>query len=503
MHSILIVDDEPMVREGMQQIINWHEEGYRILGTASNGLEAIRMIEELQPDIVVTDIRMPVVDGIELIKQVKASGIRCEFIILSGYSEFSYAQEAIHQGVSSYLLKPIDEDELLIELKKLSDKINSRKETKQNLALYQQYAKVNRLKEFILYNQYDDTLEIIYSHDVFQLLSFEGDNRVVSFKRLIERINDILQIETIHFTHGNQLIFLLCDITQTEVASLMQQLIADLPTDLIPWGSLISEQTVHFDELPKLYKEIESLRQKRYLFPELRILSTEIINQYRENLENQSNIAKADLSLQLFDAIKQNKHSTIQTYLRMLDDYYKKNDWKEAYIKADLSTLFSHFAEEMEDLINHPLKEDQKRYIMSVILSEQSLQQTFAFLNAIFIDFSRFFDAASDKSNIISEMKEYTRKNFHRNLTLQDISNALNYSYAYLGKKFRAEEKVSYRTYLDSVRIEQAKKMLESQNYLIYEIAEKVGYNNSDYFYKKFKTIVGMSPSDYQKQNES
>ncbi|MDE1549098.1 helix-turn-helix transcriptional regulator [Jeotgalibaca caeni] len=136
---------------------------------------------------------------------------------------------------------------------------------------------------------------------------------------------------------------------------------------------------------------------------------------------------------------------------------------------------------------------------MSIILSEQSLSQTFAFLFEVFRDFARFFDKMFDKRDIVAEMKEYTKKNYHQNLTLQELGKHLNYSHSYLGKKFRAEEKMSYRTYLDHVRIEEAKKLLKGDQYLVYEIAEKVGYSDSDYFYKKFKKITGTSPKSYQK----
>ncbi|MGO4937868.1 response regulator transcription factor [Fundicoccus sp. Sow4_H7] len=502
MYKVLIVDDEPVVREGMKQIIDWQNLGFDLIGTAANGNEALQMMKSQEVDIVITDIRMPEIDGIELIKLIRENDYHCEFIIVSGYSEFTYAKEAIHQGVSSYLLKPIDEKELILELEKLASKIENNRQKSQSYDFYQEYSNINQLKEFIIYGIYEEQIELHYNADEYHLLKIDSNVNGMSHENIIKAIKTIAEMEIIHFNHGAMLYYLFTDFTYAQILKIIQQLIEQDLKFSRKLSFILSQSTHDFKQLSHLYQEIKDLSQKKYMYPNLNILSLESIAEYKESLANQIEIDKADINTQLFEAIKHNQKEIIHDLLVTLNYYYTKNDWREAYIKADLASMFTRFAEELEDQINHPLKEDQKRYIVSIILNEQSLHQTFEFLNAIFNDFSRFFDAAKDKHDIVAEMKEYTKKNYHRNITLMDISNELNYSYSYIGKKFRAEEKVSYRTYLDSVRIEQAKWLLSTQQYLVYEIAEKVGYNNSDYFYKKFKSIVGMSPSDYQKQFE-
>lgn len=112
MIKTVIVDDEPNIREGLKLIINWEELGFEIIGEASNGRAALTLIKETMPDLIITDIKMPELTGLELIKECKKIGKEFSYIILSGHSEFEMAKKALHMGVSNYLLKPIDEIEL-------------------------------------------------------------------------------------------------------------------------------------------------------------------------------------------------------------------------------------------------------------------------------------------------------------------------------------------------------------------------------------------------------
>mgnify|MGYP000873820445 CR=1 FL=1 len=124
--NVLLVDDEPYVREGIKKLINWEECGFILCGEAANGEEAIQLVETLSPHVIIVDIKMPVMDGLELIKYVSEKyQEKIKFIILSGYNEFTFAQTAMKYNVKNYLLKPIDEDELCQTLRNLHREILS------------------------------------------------------------------------------------------------------------------------------------------------------------------------------------------------------------------------------------------------------------------------------------------------------------------------------------------------------------------------------------------
>ena len=133
MLKVLIIDDEPYLREGLKHIVDWKANGFEICGEAADGDEGYRKILDLKPDIILLDIQMPGKLGLEILKDERKNGIEGRFIIISGYSNFKYAKEAIKYGVKEYLLKPIDEDELLeiaLKLKKEIEEENKRKNSK-------------------------------------------------------------------------------------------------------------------------------------------------------------------------------------------------------------------------------------------------------------------------------------------------------------------------------------------------------------------------------------
>lgn len=500
MHTVLIVDDEPVVREGLAYIIDWQAAGFEIIGSASNGQEGLEQIKKLQPDVVLTDVKMPEMDGIEMVRFACENDLRREFIILSGHSDFIYAKEAISLGVAHYLLKPVDELELLEALERISRQIILKKKQTANLTLYQNYIDASRVRNFILNDQCDKELTTRMAFDSFCLIACDLEGLKVDSEAFEAACVQHLSGKVARFSHGSLHYILIADKSKIEINRMTQQLgdaLKSLHSDLY---ILVSEWTTDFKALPQLNQTIKELKKKRYIFPNLPIMSEIHLEELSEKNSNQAaGFEKLIWKQDLLEAIKQNKKARIRAYLSEIEYYYQKNEWSEREIKADIADIFNFYCDEMEEDFNLPLKESDKRYIVTVILSERSLQQTFEFLNEIFIDFSRLLINRQEKYDIVEEMKHYTHKYYHLNLTLQELGKELNYSHSYLGKKFRAEVNMSYRMYLDQVRIDAAKQLIHDENFLIYEIAEKVGYATSDYFSKKFKALIGQSPGSYQR----
>lgn len=123
MIKVVIVDDEPKLRQGLQTLIPWESLGFTVIAAAANGKEALKVIEEKTPDVVIVDIRMPVMDGLQLIEHLTSDGHHLHFMILSGYADFEYAKQAIKYGVVGYLLKPVDVAEMSANLKRIRERI--------------------------------------------------------------------------------------------------------------------------------------------------------------------------------------------------------------------------------------------------------------------------------------------------------------------------------------------------------------------------------------------
>ena len=150
MLSVLIVDDEPNVREGLKNIILWNDYGYEVCGLGKDGDDGLDKIKELNPDLVLIDIKMPGRTGIEVIKEAKQNGFKGKFIIISGYSDFQYTKEAVKYGVKSYILKPIDEDELIEMIITIKNEIDEEAEKEKTRQKGEELIRTHNLKQLIL-----------------------------------------------------------------------------------------------------------------------------------------------------------------------------------------------------------------------------------------------------------------------------------------------------------------------------------------------------------------
>ncbi|MDE1549099.1 response regulator [Jeotgalibaca caeni] len=281
MYRVLIVDDEPVVREGLAHLINWQALGFEIVGDAENGLDGIEKINQLHPNIVVTDIRMPIMDGIEMIRKIQETNSEMEVLILSGYSDFSYAKEAIHLGVSSYLLKPVDEEELENELKKIASRMDLKREQRKAIALYQDYSVSKKLKEFVLHQQHKEELELLFSFDSYQFIACNFEISPLNRAEVRERVDKIIQKEVFYFNHNSCLYSLLVNRTTREAEKIVLEISETFKGEQVL--VLVSKEGNQFLDIQQLYKEIRQLEKKRYLYEELNVLSRSSIEMYIEN----------------------------------------------------------------------------------------------------------------------------------------------------------------------------------------------------------------------------
>lgn len=174
--KLLIADDELDVREGIRCLLDWSELGFYICGEGKNGQDTLEQILKLNPDIVLLDIRMPRLSGLEVVRQAKEAGFQGKFIILSGYSDFSYAQEAIRFGVVSYLTKPIDEIELEKAVLSAKAEIQNEQNKQKKLMQYRDKARDSILID-ILHNKINDSL--LDYHDMMLESSVYQDRKSV------------------------------------------------------------------------------------------------------------------------------------------------------------------------------------------------------------------------------------------------------------------------------------------------------------------------------------
>lgn len=496
MHKVLIIDDEPTMREGLEYLIDWEAQGFKIIDNAENGKIGAEKIITHKPDLVITDIRMPGMDGLEMIKEVQNIGLSPQFIVLSGYSDFKYAKEAVSLGVFSYLLKPIDEDELIKELSKIKEDIELHKKQQQSLLQYKAYEISSKIKSYLLNQQFSVELKKNLQYRSFRLIGCLYNSAIIN-RNQIERLipaSDRLQIYT--FNHGETLYILVLGSNKNSFDRYLRRLKTNIQIEKNSIIMAISDGVDSLEELPRIYAQIQLLKEKKYVYDDEKILTSEFLG---VPLNASNTFEKIQLlKNRLAEVLKSNKLEKFPEIKSDFLDAYQKSGWEIEIIKANLSEVMIYCLGSLTSMADDSELKKQRSNILSMIVSKRTLRDTLNGIEDIFRNIALAYQESLESEDIIEKIIRYTKDNFEKELTMTDIAEKYNYSHSYLGKKFRSETGMSYHSYLDQIRIEEAKSLLSSSSLYIYEISEKVGYSSSDYFHKKFKKNIGLSPNQYR-----
>ncbi len=513
MHTILIADDESIIRQGLKCIIDWEEYGFTICGEASNGEDALHFIRNQKPDVVLLDIRMPKLSGLEVVKQARQEGYQGKVIILSGFSDFNYAKEAIVYGVQYYLTKPIEEDELMKIASDTSKLLTKEKHEKQIFHNYLEKAKENVLKDLLYgtldkkkFNLHDfNMISNIYQVVIYEKYSHNELDISYSFAELLRVTNSKNNsFDSVCFNE-KQIIILKGDSAQARFQDFLSrydkkmkpQKGSPLDSIFIAYGRCVNE----IDEVHLSFQDAVRLLERRFFcakrqhtlgYQELDTismepfeLSDEVRQSYSDTLVNyiqafNKNLV-ADTLAELQDKLYHSNKEPSQIKLFLIDLYLiMKEKIYHLYSKNQIPFLSNGT---IIDAIN------EKHYLYEII---QLFQEQCEMIIGSIGDTSR--------NNIIDSIVHYIKHNYMGNIKLETLAPLFGYNSSYLGKIFNKRIGVSFNAYVDSVRIEESKKLLEHESLKVYEIAERVGYQNVDYFHMKFKKYTNMSPAEYRKK---
>lgn len=503
--KVLIADDEEEVLKGLKKIISWENLGFSICGTAENGEETLNMIQLHSPDLVLLDIRMPQYTGLEIIEKAQKSGFSGQFIILSGYSDFSYAKTAIDLNVSNYLVKPVDEDELSKAVLKAKNIILETQNTDKKLELYKNNAKNDILiklmsgdcdiSEFdpadldltadqymIVYSERYNQKDIDMPWDLGQML--KTADRATNGKA-IESV--LIDSKEYLILKGNSIILSFYRMLrhfqgQPEQGSPLDSL-------FIIYGRIASDLA----GLHESYSDVCQLQKRRFLCNKNQhILSMNDLPPF-----SKSNISLPDttaLAHRLADTVCARNHSLLAEELQNLEDTLFLCNISEHDVKEFMIDLFLQIKHIL--IINDEKNEMMLPGNKSII---STIEQTLYLFEIIqYFSEQLNFCSSSVKTDIMSDVLYYIDHNYKKPLKLETLAPLFGYSSSYLGKIFSKRVGENFNSYLDKVRIEHAVQLLLDDDIHIYEISEQVGYTNVDYFYRKFKKYTGLTPGDYR-----
>lgn len=534
MHKLLIVDDESWVRERLKCTIDWNKIGLEVVGEAEDGEEALELTEKLSPDIVITDIRMPCIDGIDYIKRLRDNKNATRVILISGYSDFDYAKKAIKLGAFDYILKPIEDDELISVIERCLEEI--RQDESKDVLFKRVTEQVIESKAILkekffvnLINGYFNTEEEVFKELIkFGISNYECSNMcfileldegaAIKGDKLVDKntihpiINNIIQenlnkLDNSEFflLHAGEFICLVFSkMDENNLTNKILSIAKDIKTKVK--HTTTSSVTIGiggvYDTLINIaasYKEAkEALQYKGYIGND-RIYDIGSIN-----TKHKVNYHKfRDIDILLNNIKLGNKEGALESLSNMFKETKKYGDiypidLKFLYIdivNSVFRTILNSKAS-TEDFSDFSFRFFKEMYFL------QTVNETYQWLTDTII---KIIEALQNYKNIkkrkiIETALVYINDHYTEQITLNNVADKLFMNASYFCKIFREEVGEPFTQYFINLRIQKAKEYLTDPTLKIYEIAGKVGYTDIQYFTKIFKSIQGVTPMQYREK---
>lgn len=534
MYKVLIIDDESIIRKGIKNIINWKQLDCEVCADASDGMEGIELIKRYLPEIIITDIRMPGLDGLSMIKQVKGIVPYSKIIILSGYRDFDYVQEAIKYGAFDFLLKPSKIEELTAVLSRAVNEINDQKirhlEIDRFKVLFEQSIPI--LREKLLYdiiyglnsNEYEITEKMrLFNINIknFVLVVMENDydeksnssqydkhlcqfGIVNSFEEIFEEKYEVLSI----MLNSSRVGFIIqkpdrvpLDIEEvSEKCGYLQEVINNGFGFTVTIA--VSSGGVSAMELPEKLKEcLGSLEYKSYMGTNSIIQYSDLNSFFR--YEDYSILDR--YQKQLLESIKSGNEGLVKVTTQNIARYVTTNKININYMKNFYYTTLSSINNIRISVsaIEVDKKHEEGRDIASLlklIEKSESAEELNSLLEDVAVRIAEKVNNFNNKSIklILRKAIDYIQEHYSEQVTLNEVAENIYVSTFYISRMFKKELGKSFVDYLNDVRIEKSKELLKDVKYKTYEVAEIVGISDPHYFSKLFKKYSGMTPSEYR-----
>ncbi len=525
MIKVLLVDDEPFILQGLSILLDWNSEGFEIVGSVSNGEEALAFLEKNEVELVVSDVQMPVINGIELLKRIREKyEDSIEVIILSGYKEFEYAREGMMYGCTGYVLKPVEKTEFVSLLRKIAQKkLKNADSLEKQRTMEKAYVARNVIA--LLAGKYDEVnvqnvrnnlrlseeirfVDIEFENAYFEVEEEEGELRTAQ-RELYERCVQILKEDAEHVIFDpspNQNSYdvgiILCDYMykrdDMEIEEYLQQLYENLTANMDRQVKILVGKSVNdIKRISTSYsnvlilKSFEGFRQQKNIF----FYEDEV------QVDKSGVVLCKDYIDNLIDSIEKNEQDNIRKNVNELFINIRRMGMNNKVVTLNIDYLLFqliHIAIKQDDDVN---QEEILHFISESSFEEGVMRGSVEHLTSFALQYSDYLTQLRKNMSggVLNEIEKEVRQNYMTNLSLKDLSKKYFINSSYLGQVFRKKYGMSFKDYLTNYRINEACVMLISSDDRIIDIADKVGYKDSDYFIRKFIEIKGCTPSKYRK----
>lgn len=507
---LVIIDDEKGIVDGLKTIVRRYLPQCEVVGTAHNGIEGYTLVQEVQPDIVITDIRMPQADGLEMIRNLISSGSKAKFIILSGYADFEYARKGIELGVKSYLTKPVEEEELEECVTKVMAEINS------------EHVQARHGNELVLKDMlmtgYDPAIHdshilnllhvpVAGHHCVCALLEFACEPGKLQEERILGKLIEDLghdnQVQAFRY-ESSQFALILMNEKPIDEANLLRD-VKNLQEWFIQiWGILITVGigrsypapdglSTSFEEaqLALRYKLIKGTNavipymETERVSDNGRIVSEEDMAMLEKCIEDMDAEGSSAIIQRIFQTIEAENRLNMAELQHQIFIILLSSIRRMTFMQLQMNDFLGKYMLSQDEISRFKTLEELKLWLIQAterIIAHKLLRST------------------PKKKDVITDIKEYVAVHYNSNITLADLSARFFINPYYLSQLFKEKTGDTYLSYVMGIRIKKAKELLEETDLKIYEICQMVGYADTNHFSKLFERLNGCTPTEYRKQ---
>ena len=536
MIKVFLVEDETIIREGLREIIPWQQYGFTLVGDAGDGEQALPMIRELRPDVLITDIKMPFMDGLALSNLVNREFPNMKIIIISGYDDFEYARQAIRIGVEQYLLKPITKAMLTRTLSEVQEKIQNEREQEHYLEKFrsevQEYEQFSRRRFFEQVVAGQLTVEEIYEKagelnisihaQCYNLLMYEfrhaegGPARELGAQEAVSQIRDsltqffMMYPEYLMFRWNLNAYAVLIKGDTEQIDVITQRCVDTIRMHVLPyedevdWHVAVGQPTRRLSLLSSCFEEVSRVFSYRHLLGKEHILTGDLTSELmkREDTSGLKHVDMTKIDPAILRGFLQNGqiseiHDFVDEYVggmrtaavsKMFRQYLMLNVRFTAIAYMEglgfAQTEFTSQLPEVEMIEKSITIEEVKGYICRTLRCALELREK---------------ESKSQSRDMIRMAIAYIDENFaDETISLKEVAGHTNVSANYFSAMFSQEMQQTFVEYLTQKRMERAKELLRRTDKRTAEIAAEVGFRDSHYFSFVFRKTQGCTPRDYR-----
>ena len=504
-YGVFIVDDKPLIRQALTETINWEKLNGIVLGTAENGKKALELIKKLHPELVISDIKMPGMDGLELTECIKAELPETQVIIITGYQEFEYAQRALSLGVNDLVLKPVRNDDMEQKIEKAFRTFEQQKEMKEAVKSVQE-ARIERQLYNIMTGNEEDVKNCGWRERKYNLLLVRARTRDHEMAKKIYA-NAVQGFEKYEKQNGwktyswmlqqGQVILLLDEREQSarEWKINIKHMIFSLSEGEkeAECCYTVSQICNDISRLPDCLQDVTSIMEHRYFFSDEKILyvEQEKIGTGIEVIKLQKELDHFKKEIEVLSEIEFRKRLQ-----EIIDEILSETSGDEFRVKC----IISEFCMNLGKNAGEKWNKGDTNTLLDRIGDLSGKQECAQFLDQFVKEMRRIAQNDNKMKNpVVRDALAYMKEHYAENFSQTELAEKLNVNSSYLSRIFKKETGHNFMEILTEYRIDKAKELLSKSETRVIEVCQQVGYGDYTYFYQVFKKMEGVSPSEYKK----